>query len=112
MHVMKAPRTPALVQVVDVLRAEVETIAHLFFDGGQCPVRGVGLRVRRVPATHGVEAPHELRVCLPRLRRSDLLYAMAVPESTRSAKRCEAALSGDACSGEHEEPVLWTETHK
>src|SRR6185437_1540420 len=112
MHVMKAARAPALMQVVDVLCTEIETIAHLLFDGSQRPVRCVGLCIRRVAAAHGIETPYQFGVRLPRLRRGDLLHAMAVPESAGSAKGRKTAFGGDACPGKDEEPVLFAETHK
>ena len=80
-HVMKTMRAGTLVQVVDVLRAEIEAIAHLLFDGGQCAVRCVGLRSHRIATAHGVEAPHQLGVRLPGLGRGDLLHAMTVPKA-------------------------------
>ena len=81
MHVMKVARARTLVQVVDVLCAQIEAITHLLFDGSQCPVRRVGLRIHRVATAHGVETPHELGVRLPCLRRGDLFHAMTVPEA-------------------------------
>ena len=60
-HVMDAARAGAFVEVVDVLRAEVEVFRICFgealFDFGEGDVGCVGLGGEGVAAAHGVEAP-------------------------------------------------------
>jgi hypothetical protein len=98
-HVVDAAGAGSLVQVIDVLCAEVEAVAEFFFETGESEVRCVWLDCKGVAATHGVEAPDELRVGLPCFGCSNLFDAMAVPQASRAAKGGEAAFGGDACSG-------------
>ncbi len=62
------------------------------------------------PAT-GVEVPDEVRVCAPGFGSGYLLDAVAGPETSRAAKRGQAALRRDARTGEHEEPIVHAELH-
>ena len=102
-HVVDAARTGALVQVVDVLGAEVEAVAELLLDVCQGFVGGVGLRGESIAATHGVEAPDERGVSFPGFGRGDLFDTMAVPEASGATEGGESAFGGDARAGEDEE---------
>jgi hypothetical protein len=105
-------RTGSLVQVVDILRAEIEAIAHPVFERSQRAMRCVGLRIGRVASAHRVETPHEFWIGLPGFGCRNFLYPMSIPEATGSAKGCEAALGGYARASEHKESVLSAEAHK
>src|ERR1700682_4614872 len=98
-------------QVVDVLGAEIEAVAHPLLDLRQRAVRSIGLRGQRILATHGVETPDEFPVGVPRLGRGDFLDAIAIPEASGSAECSKAALGGNASPGEDEQAVMWREAH-
>jgi len=104
-HVVNAVGAGALVEVIDVLGAEIEAIAQPLFYFGKAEVSGVGFGPEGVATAHGVETPDEFRVGLPRLGSRDLFDTVAVPQSSGAAKGSEAALGGDARSGENEEAI-------
>ena len=105
-HVVEVVGAGALVEVVYVLGAEVEAAGHLALEVGEGEVAGVGLGGEGVAAAHGVEAPDQGWVGVPGVGGGDFLDTMAVPEATGTAEGGEAALCGDAGSGEDEEAVL------
>ena len=82
-HVVDALGAGALVEVVYVLRAEVEVFGICFgealFDLGEGVVGGVGLSDAGVAAALGVEAPDEGGVGVPSFWGGDFFYSMAVP---------------------------------
>jgi len=114
-HVVDAVRAGALVEVVDVLGAEVEVVGVYFgevlFDLGESFVGGVRLGGEGVAAALGVETPDEFGVGLPGFGGGDLFDAVAVPEASRAAEGGEAGFGGDAGAGEDEETVLGDEVH-
>lgn len=57
MHVVDASRTGTLVEVVDVLGAEIEAVAEVLFDLCQREVCGVGVSGQGILPTHRVETP-------------------------------------------------------
>ena len=61
-HVDEIPRAGALVQVVDVLRAEKIAAGELRFKLGEGDVRGIGLGFRVIGAALGVERPDTSRI--------------------------------------------------
>ncbi len=79
-HVDKVARAGALVQVVDVLRAEKVAAGELRFKLGERDVRGVGLSVRVIGAALGIEIPHQPWVALERFGCANLFDAMPRPE--------------------------------
>ncbi len=81
-HVMDAVGAGALVEVVDVLSAEVEVLAEALFDLCEGFVGCVGFSGEGVAAALRVEAPDEGGVGLPGFRGRDVFDAMAVPEAT------------------------------
>ncbi len=98
-HVVDVAGAGALVEVVDVLGAEVEAVGHVALEVGEGEVAGVGMGGEGVAAAHGVEAPDEGGVGVPGVGRGDVFDAMAVPEAAGAAEGGEAALGGDACAG-------------
>src|ERR1700760_3261440 len=100
---MDALGASALVEVVDILSAEVETVVQLLLNLSEGEVGCVGLRGDGVATALGVEMPDELGVGGPGFRGGDLLDAVTVPEAAGTAEGGEATFGGDAGSGEDEE---------
>ncbi len=98
-------RAGALVQVVDILRAEKVAAGELRFKLGERDVRGIGLGLGAVGAALGIELPHQRWIALERLGRADLFDAMSRPEPVGRAKGGQAAFGADACAGEDEDAV-------
>jgi hypothetical protein len=102
----------ALVEIVDVLGAEVETVwPESALDFGEGDVGGVGFCGAGVAAALGVEAPDELWIGFPCFGSGDFFDAVAVPEASGASEGGQAAFGGDAGSGEDEETVLKSEAH-
>ena len=59
-----------------------------------------------VTAAHGVEIPDETRVAMPGVRRGDFFEAVVAPEAVGVTEGRDAALCGDAGTGEEEEAVF------
>ncbi len=80
-HVVDALGTGALVEVVDVLGAEVEAAGggEGSLDSGEGEVAGIGLGSKRIAAAHGVETPDERGVGIPGSGSGDVFDAVAVP---------------------------------
>ena len=110
-HVVDVAGAGALVEVVDILGAEVEAAGHAAFEFGEGEVAGVGLGGEGVAAAHGVEAPDQGWVGLPGFGGGYVFDAMAVPEAAGTAEGGEARFGGDARAGEDEEAVLSREGH-
>ena len=66
MHVVDAKRACPLVQIVDVLGAEIEIAAEFMLDLCQCKVGCVWLGGESVAPAHGVETPDQLGIGVPR----------------------------------------------
>lgn len=118
-HVVDAAGAGALVEVVDVLRAEVEAgriligflLIYFLLDLGKRGVSSVGLDGEGVTTAHGVEAPDEFGISLPGFGGGDVFDAMAVPQASGASEGGEAAFGGDSGSGEDEEAVLGAKVH-
>ena len=106
-----AKRTAALVQVVDVLGAEIKTIAQPLFDLRQGQVCGIRLRSESIAAAHGIETPHQFRIGVPRLGRCDLVHSIAVPQPSGAPEGSKSALRGNTGASENEEPVMRGQNH-
>jgi hypothetical protein len=79
MHMVHAYGSCALVQIVYILRAEIEAITHLLLNSCQRKVCRIGLGGERVAAAHGLEVPDQCRISMPGLRSCDLVYPVTVP---------------------------------
>lgn len=105
-HVMNALGAGALMEVIDILCAEEEVVAHLPFDLGESFVGGVGLRRHRVAPPHGVELPDALGTLLPCFGSCDFLETISIPKPSGAAKGGETAFGGDARACKNEETIL------
>ena len=85
-HVEKAAGAGALVEVVDVLRAEKEAVADALFEFGEGYVGGVGRGLGSVGAALGIELPDEFWIALPGVGRADIFNAIASPEAIVGAE--------------------------
>jgi hypothetical protein len=104
-HVEKAVGAGALVEVVDVLRAEEEAVADALLKLGEGVVGGVGLGFGSVGAALGIELPDEFGIASPGVGSADIFNAIAGPEAVVGAEGGQAALSADASAGEDEDAV-------
>ncbi len=77
-----AKRAGALVQVIDILRAQIKMLAQLIFELRQGQVGGIRLGRESIAAAHGIEAPHQFRIGVPGLGCCHLLDSIAVPQSS------------------------------
>ena len=68
-----------LVQIVDVLGAEIKIVAQLMLDLCQGKVGCVWLGGESVAPAHGVETPDQLRIGVPGFGGCDLVDSIAVP---------------------------------
>ena len=98
-------------QVIDVLRAEVEAVAHAAFKLRQRPMPSVRLNGQRIASAHGVEVPNQPRISLPGLRSCHLLDVIAVPQATGTAKGRKPALGRDSRARQHEQSVCIRDPH-
>ena len=105
-HVHQALGAGALVQAVDILRAQKKAFAQLALKPASARCAGFGLTVQASLAPHGVEIPNQLGISLPGLRRSDVFHAMAVPEPAGAAEGRQPAFRADARAGEHKQPII------
>ena len=71
--------TSALVQIVDVLGAEIKVVAQLMFDVCQSKVGYIWLGGESVAPAHRVETPDQLRIGVPCFGGCDLVDSIAVP---------------------------------
>jgi hypothetical protein len=111
-HVVDALGAGALVEVVYVLGAEVETVwSEDALDFCEGFVGGVGLGSESVAAALEVEAPDKFGIGFPGFGGGYFFDAVAVPEASAAAEGGEAAFGRDAGSGEDEEAVLKGEVH-
>ena len=104
-HVDHAPRSGLLVKIVDVLRAEKESVLQAAFEPGQGRVAGIGLRLSGDAAAHGIELPDEPGIAPPGVWRCDVFEAMVAPKAGRAAEGRDAAFGADAGAGEDEDAV-------
>jgi hypothetical protein len=85
-HMEEANGASALVQVINVLRAEEEAVAELSFELGESDVTGVGLGGLRGRSACGIELPYEGGIALPGFGSADVIKVMAGPEAVRGAE--------------------------
>jgi hypothetical protein len=103
--VVNPRRTSLLVQIIHVLRAEKQSVADRAFQIGEGLVSGVRLAADSLRSSLRVEAPNDLRVGGPALRRGDLFESVVLPEAARVAECADATLGADASSGQDEDLV-------
>ena len=104
-HVDEAPGASALVEVVDILGAEKETVAEAGLELGERDVGGVGHGSLRGSAARGVELPDQSGVAMESFGGADVLDAMAGPKAVGGAEGGETALGADAGAGEDKDAV-------
>src|SRR5690606_18797333 len=92
-----------LVQVVDVLGDQVEVLAHPLPQPGERLVRRVGVHPRNAGPALVVEAVHQLAVGRERLRGGHVLGAVPLPQPVGVAEGRQAALGGDAGTGQYDD---------
>ncbi len=102
-HVVQPHRAGALMQVVDVLRAEEKAVADFRLEIRQSAVRGIRFGFLSGGAAGRVKLPHGGGVALPGIGRAHVLDAAAGPQAVFSAKGRQTALGADARPGEHED---------
>jgi hypothetical protein len=102
----------ALVQIVNILRAKIEAIAHLLLNSCECKVRRIGLGGESVTAAHGIEIPDHCWIGVPGLRSRDLVYPIAVPQASGSAKSRQSALCGNTGTRKNKEPISFCQFHE
>ncbi len=102
---MKIDAAGALVQVVDILRAEKKAAGELRFKFGERDVRGVGLGFCAVGAARGIELPDQRGIAPQCVGCADFFNAVAGPQAVFGAESGQAAFGADAGAGEDEDAV-------
>ena len=110
-HVMEAKRSGTLVEIIDVLRAEIKTVTQFAFNISQSQMCRIRFYSHGVAATHGIEAPHQFAIGMPSLGRGHLLDPVPIPQPTRTPEGSKPALRRDTGAGENEEAVLRRQLH-
>jgi len=105
-HVVHVPRACALVQRIDVLGAEKESIPQSGFQLREGEVRGIRRAATRLCAPLGIEAPDDLGVAGPSFGRRDVLDPVLLPEPVGVAKGPDAALGADPGTCEDEDALI------
>ncbi|MGC2506889.1 MAG: hypothetical protein WA369_09535 [Candidatus Acidiferrales bacterium] len=105
-HVDDADRASLFVEIVDILRAEVQAVAEAFFERGESEMSGIRFRGCGDAAAHGIKFPDELRIALPCGGRGDVFEAVVAPKAAFIAERRNAAFGADAGAGEDENEVV------
>ena len=104
-HVEEAGRAGLLVQVVDVLGAEEETIRERGFKARESEMGGIGPGGGSHAAAHGVKVPDEARVAAPGVGRGDLFEAVVAPETSGIAKRGDPTFGAYTGPGKNENTI-------
>jgi len=105
MHMENTLRPGQFVKIVNILGAKKESILECPFERSESDVPGIRLSRGRGAAAHGIEIPNQSRITAPCVRGSDFLAAVFAPQAACIAKRGNAALRADACTGKNEKPV-------
>ena len=88
-----------LVQVIDVLGAQEQTIRHGGFEARESEMGGIGPGGGSHAAAHGVKVPDEARVAAPGEGRGHLFEAVVAPQAAGIAKRGDSAFGADTGTG-------------
>jgi hypothetical protein len=102
-HVNEARRTRLLVQIVDILRAEKEAIAHDSLDCRQSVVSKIGFACPGLRAPLRIETPDDRGVRSPAFRGSNVLEAVLLPEAIGVPEGANPALGADPRARQHED---------
>jgi len=105
MHVDEARRAGALVEVVDVLRAEEEAVAEVGFELSEGVMRGIRHGGLSRGASGGVELPDKRGIAVKRFGSADVFDAVAGPESVGGTEGGQTALRADAGAREDEDAI-------
>jgi hypothetical protein len=105
MHVDETLRTGALVQVVDILRAQKKALAEFRLELKKCDVGGVGLCCSSLRAPLRVELSYEGGVGLQSFGSANLFNVVAGPQPIRRSEGRQAALGRDAGARQDENAV-------
>jgi hypothetical protein len=108
---MDATRTGALVEVVDILCAEIKAVAYSLFEGCESKVGNIWLSSQGIAPTHGIEPPYECGIRVPGFGRRHLFDTIAVPEPSRATEGGQPTLSRYAGASEDKKPIICSETH-
>ncbi len=108
-HVDDADRSGLFVEIIDILRAEVEAVAEAAFERGESEMAGIRFCGSGHAAAHGIKFPNELRIALPGGWRGNFFEAIFPPEAALVAKGWDAAFGADAGAGENEDEILGRE---
>ena len=90
-------------QVVDVLRDEVEVVAEMLLEACQRHVRRVGLDAREHRSALVVEPLHQVGVRRERLGGGHRHRVVALPQAGGVTERGQAALGRDPGAGEYDD---------
>jgi hypothetical protein len=104
-HVEDTAGAGLLVEIVDILRAEKETILERVFQSGQSEVGRIRLGRGGDAAAHGIKIPDEARVAAPGVGRGDLFEAIVAPEAVGIAESGDAAFRADSGTSENEDAI-------
>ena len=99
-------RAGLFVEIVDVLRAEKQTVTDCALQSGQREVAGIRLHGTGFLPAHRIKLPHELRILLPRAGMGDFFGRTLAPDAARAPECGQPAFSADACAGEDEDAIV------
>src|ERR1700741_891103 len=104
-HVNDARGASLFMEIVDILRAEVQTAGKRLLEIGEGEMGGIGLGGRGHAAAHRVEVPDQTRIAVPGARRGDIFEAVVAPEATGIAKRGDSTFRAHTGARQDENAV-------
>ncbi len=105
MHVKHTVVSRRFVESIHILGTDQHATAQFLFQASQGDMAWVRLTTGSHGATHGVEAPDQLRVPLEGLRSCELLSPVSFPQPALSTERRNATLGTDPCTCQDEQPI-------
>src|SRR5204863_2350915 len=91
-----------LMQPVDVLRDEEETVLQALLDLGEGMMSRVRLDVLGLTTTQRIELPDKMRISFESLGRGDIFDPVLLPQAVRVPKCGKTALRRNARAGQNE----------
>lgn len=104
-HVNDVRGASLFVEIVDILRAEEQTVGERLLEIGKGEMGGIGFGSRSNEAAHGVEVPDQTSIAVPGLRRGNIFEAVVAPEATDIAKRGDSTFRAHAGARQNENAV-------
>ena len=104
-HVDYIFRAGLLVQIIDILRADEQTVPESGFELRESRMCWIWFGDGSHAPAHGIKLPYELRIAPPSERRSDLFDAVIAPEAIDATESGNSAFRADAGTGQDKDRV-------